>query len=108
MEKGKDTKLESGKGGTLRTAPGLTLLRTLHRMRPLRSERQNSSSEGVGESDEDAKWSIWRSHSVALYLLEASTIQQQTPNHFHYNKQLITNIIVLIADNKEQWCNKSI
>ena len=29
MEKGKDSKLESGKGGTLRTAPGLTLLRNI-------------------------------------------------------------------------------
>lgn len=80
MEKGKDTKLESGKGGTLRTAPGLTLLRTLHRMRPLRSERQKSCWEGVGESDDDATWSISRSHSVALYLLKASTIHHSTNN----------------------------
>lgn len=56
---------------TFRTAPGLTLLRTLHRMRPLRSERQNSSSDGSLESVSEATWSIWRSHCAAWYLLEA-------------------------------------
>jgi len=68
---------------TLRTAPGLTLLRTLQRMRPLRRARQKSSSEGVAVRDNDATLSIWRSHSVALYLLQASTIQQK-PNHLHH------------------------
>lgn len=43
---------------TLRTAPGLTLLRTLQRMRPLRSARQKSSSEGSLGSADDAPWSI--------------------------------------------------
>lgn len=56
---------------TLGIAPGLTLLRTLQRMRPLRSARQNSSSEGSLGRDSEAPWSISRSHSVAWYLLEA-------------------------------------
>lgn len=50
---------------TLETAPGLTLLSTLHRMRPLRRARQNSSSVGSLDSASDAPWSICLSHSAA-------------------------------------------
>lgn len=60
---------------TLRTAPGLTLLRTLQRMRPLRRARQKSSSDGSLGSDAHAPWSICLSHSAAWHLLEAEIEQ---------------------------------
>jgi hypothetical protein len=50
----------------------LILLSTLQRMRPLRRARQNCSSEGCLESDEEATSSISRSHSAASFLLVAA------------------------------------
>lgn len=50
-------------------------------MRPLRSARQNSSSEASLGSVAVAPWSIWRSHSAAWYLLEAETTQTYVTYH---------------------------
>jgi len=63
-------------------------------MRPLRSARQNSSSEGSLESDEDALLSIWRSHSAASYLLEAvpTTMSQHKQSIFKQDKEMAGNL----------------
>ena len=53
-------------------------------MRPLRSARQNSSSEGSLESDEDAPLSICRSQSAASYLLEADVTNI---NKLHFEQE---------------------
>lgn len=58
-------------------------------MRPLRRERQKSSSEGRLESKSEAQWSIWRSHSAAWYLLEAETHRKESEekNEICYSRE---------------------
>lgn len=69
-------------GCTLWTAPGFTLFKTLHRIRPLRSAKQNSSSVGSFARTSDAPWSICLSHAAAWYLLAAVTSCMHK-SHYH-------------------------
>jgi hypothetical protein len=57
---------------TLGTVPGLTRLRTLQRMRPLRSAVPNSSSDGLSGSASTAAGAICRSHRAASHLRVAA------------------------------------